>query len=98
MHSEQRQPWDRKTPLPPRAQQVYDFIEEYYLKHGWSPSIDEIGAKLGMSRISAHLHIGRLVVWGWVARERFKKRSVTPIAYLYDQSLKEGVDDQVNPE
>lgn len=48
---------------------VLDFIRKFRRKHGYSPSYDEMGAALGMSKSAVYCHVTRLVERGYLRRE-----------------------------
>ena len=57
--------------------QVFTAIKEFNKKHGFSPSIRELGSILGVSSPgSVHLHLDRLRKMGWISSEPHKARSI----------------------
>lgn len=61
-----------------RQKKVLDFIEAYTHKHGFPPSIREIGADVGLSSSSTvHSHLKALVKKGFLERELSKPRSMS---------------------
>lgn len=56
------------TPLGPTAQGVLQAIERYIKTHGYSPSLREIGAAVGIKLVSTvHGHLRRLEKSGYIA-------------------------------
>jgi len=54
-----------------RQRQVLDFISQYIQKHGYSPSLREIGDALGLSAVSTvHEHIAALERKGVIKKEK----------------------------
>jgi repressor LexA len=63
--------------LTRRQRQVLDVIQEFIDKHGYSPSLEEIGGKLGLSSVAtAHKHVTHLVQKGYVRRTWNQNRSI----------------------
>ena len=57
--------------------QVFQAIKEFNKKHGFSPSIRELGSILGISSPgSVYLHLDRLRKMGWISSEPHKARSI----------------------
>lgn len=48
---------------------VYDFVCAFRAEHGYSPSYDEMGAALGMSKSAVYCHVTRLAERGYIRRE-----------------------------
>ena len=64
-----------------KQQEVYDYIVSFSKKHGYSPSVREIGAAVGLSSSSSvHAHITALAEKGLINKERNKTRTLTPSA------------------
>jgi repressor LexA len=60
-----------------RQRQVYDFISEFVLKHGYSPSFDEIREELGLNSLATvHKHISNLEKKGLLTRDYNRSRSI----------------------
>jgi repressor LexA len=63
--------------LTRRQRQVLDVVEELIDKNGYSPSLEEIGEKLGLSSVATvHKHISHLVQKGYVQRAWNQNRSI----------------------
>lgn len=60
-----------------RQREVYDFINEFVKKNGYSPSFDEIGKGLSLSSLATvHKHISNLERKGLLKREQNRSRSI----------------------
>lgn len=73
-----------------RQRQVYDFLQEFMQKNGYSPSYEEIGAGLGLSSLATvHKHISNLEKKGMLKREYNRSRSidVLPVRGLFKKSV-----------
>lgn len=65
--------------LLPRDIEVYNFIVWYLKHHGFSPTLNEIGAKLLTQRQTIIRNINRLVAGGFIVRGKNKHRSLIPV-------------------
>jgi len=73
-----------------RQRQVYDFLQDFMQKNGYSPSYEEIGAGLGLSSLATvHKHISNLEKKGMLTREYNRSRSidVLPVRGLFKRSV-----------
>lgn len=52
--------------MSPKEKSVFDFIADYFLKFGYSPTQGEVARGCGMSRTLAMYYINRLVEKGVV--------------------------------
>ncbi len=60
-----------------RQRQVYDFIAEFVVRNGYSPSFEEIGEALGLSSLATvHKHISNLESKGLLKRDYNRSRSI----------------------
>jgi repressor LexA len=50
----------KKQHLPPRQQEVFDFITDYHRAHGFAPAYKEIAEALGLSGSTIVTYIGIL--------------------------------------
>jgi repressor LexA len=67
--------------LTRRQRQVLDIITEFIGRHGYSPSLEEIGTTLGLSSVATvHKHVTHLVHKGYVRRTWNQNRSIEPAA------------------
>jgi repressor LexA len=61
-----------------RRDRVRTFIGEFLAKHGYAPSVREIGRAVGLkSSSAAYYHLRALEAAGEVRRERFISRAIT---------------------
>jgi repressor LexA len=73
-----------------RQRQVYDFLQEFMQKNGYSPSFEEIGEGLGLSSLATvHKHITNLEKKGLLKREYNRSRSidVLPVRGLFRRQV-----------
>lgn len=64
--------------LTKRQKEILDFITEYTEKHGYSPSLEEIGGNFGLSSLSTvHYHLEKLRRAGFLEKETSKPRSIS---------------------
>src|SRR3982074_293186 len=60
-----------------RQRQVYDFLQEFIQRNGYSPSFEEIGDGLGLSSLATvHKHISNLEKKGLLTRDYNRSRSI----------------------
>jgi repressor LexA len=63
--------------LTRRQRQVYDTIRGFISRKGYSPSLEEIGAALGLSSVATvHRHVARLIEKGLLRKDANRSRSV----------------------
>jgi repressor LexA len=63
--------------LTRRQREVLDVIREFIGRQGYSPSLEEIGAELGLSSVATvHKHVTLLVEKGYVRRTWNQNRSI----------------------
>jgi repressor LexA len=63
--------------LTRRQREVLDVIRQLIEKNGYSPSLEEIGAELGLSSVATvHKHVSHLVQKGYVRRTWNQNRSI----------------------
>jgi repressor LexA len=66
--------------LTKRQRQILDFISSFQERRGYSPSLEEIAAHLGLSAVSTvHEHIANLACKGLVRRGWNRSRSIEPL-------------------
>lgn len=64
-------------PLTKRQRQILDFLNEFIDKHGYAPSLEEIGQRFGLSSLATvHKHLTNLQQKGFIRRAWNKSRSV----------------------
>ena len=60
-----------------RQRQIYDFIVAYARKHGYPPTVREIGAEVGLASPSTvHVHLAKLEDAGYLRRDPTKPRAL----------------------
>lgn len=60
-----------------RQKQVYDYIDEFVRRNGYSPSFEEIGEGLGLSSLATvHKHVSNLEKKGLLKRDYNRSRSI----------------------
>jgi repressor LexA len=63
--------------LSKRQRQIYDFVLEYTRKHGYPPTVREIGAEVGLASPSTvHAHLAKLEQAGYLRRDPTKPRAL----------------------
>jgi repressor LexA len=63
--------------ISPRQQKILDFIREYVRRHGYPPSVREIGAAVNLrSSSTVHGHLARLEAKGYLRRDPSKPRTI----------------------
>ena len=64
-------------PLTKRQRQILDFLNEFIDKHGYAPSLEEVGQRFGLSSLATvHKHLTNLQEKGFIRRAWNKSRSV----------------------
>ena len=64
--------------LTPKQQQVYDFIVSFSNRHGYPPSVREIGEAVGLkSPSTVHFHLKGLETAGLITKAEGKTRAIT---------------------
>jgi repressor LexA len=60
-----------------RQQEIFDFIVAYSRKHGYPPTVREIGAEVGLASPSTvHVHLAKLEDAGYIKRDPTKPRAL----------------------
>jgi repressor LexA len=63
--------------LSKRQREIYDFVVAYSRKHGYPPTVREIGAEVGLASPSTvHVHLAKLENAGYVRRDPTKPRAL----------------------
>lgn len=66
--------------LTRRQREIYDFVREFIQARGYSPSLEEIGEKFGLTSVATvHKHVQHLVEKGWLRKSWNRSRSVEPV-------------------
>lgn len=70
--------------LTRRQREVLDVIHDFIAECGYSPSLQEIGDRLGLSSVATvHKHVSHLVQKGYVRRGWNQNRSIEPVDERY---------------
>ncbi|MEB2345848.1 MAG: transcriptional repressor LexA [Deltaproteobacteria bacterium] len=65
--------------LTRRQREIYDFVCAFIDEQGYSPSLEEIGARFGLSSVATvHKHVHQLVGKGWLRKSWNRARSLEP--------------------
>lgn len=73
-----------------RQRQVYDFLQDFIQRNGYSPSFEEIGDGLGLSSLATvHKHISNLEKKGLLKRDYNRSRSidVLPVRGMFKRQV-----------
>jgi repressor LexA len=63
--------------LTKRQQEIFDFIKQYSRRHGYPPTVRDIGKAIGLTSSSTvHAHLGNLEKLGLVRRDPTKPRAL----------------------
>ena len=65
--------------LTKRQAEVLNFIKRYRKRHGYSPTLEEIGEHFEVNKVTVFEHVSELVRKGYVTRSRSEARSVVPV-------------------
>jgi repressor LexA len=66
--------------LTRRQREIYDFVCEFIQQHGYSPSLEEIGARFELTSVATvHKHVTQLVSKGWLRKAWNRARSLEPV-------------------
>ena len=66
------------APLTPKQAEIYDFIQVFTRKHGYPPSVREIGAAVKLkSPSTVHFHMKKLEQEGYILKADGKTRAIT---------------------
>src|SRR6195952_2713497 len=78
-HVRPRREWRKVTPvdLTKRQQEIFDFIKRYSAKHGYPPTVRDIGKAVGLASSSTvHAHLANLEKLGLLKRDPSKPRAL----------------------
>src|SRR5918997_1024214 len=63
--------------LTKRQQEIFDFIKKYSAKHGYPPTVRDIGKAVGLASSSTvHAHLANLEKAGLLRRDPAKPRAI----------------------
>lgn len=66
--------------LTRRQHEIYAFVCDFVAEHGYSPSLEEIGARFRLSSVATvHKHVQHLVEKGYLRKAWNRSRSVEPV-------------------
>lgn len=66
--------------LTRRQREIYDFVCSFIAEHGYSPSLEEIGARFELASVATvHKHVAQLVAKGWLRKSWNRSRSLEPV-------------------
>jgi repressor LexA len=75
--------------LSKRQQEIYDFIGSYLAKHGYPPTVREIGKAVGLhSSSTVHAHLGKLESLGVLKRDPTKPRAIEVLVQKAKRAVK----------
>ena len=75
--------------LTKRQQEIFDFIKKYSAKHGYPPTVRDIGKAVGLASSSTvHAHLSNLEKVGLLRRDPSKPRALE----LLDRAVEQAVD------
>lgn len=67
--------------LTRRQREIYDYVCDFISEHGYSPSLEEIGARFELASVATvHKHVAQLVAKGWLRKSWNRSRSLEPAA------------------
>ncbi|MDI3543317.1 MAG: repressor LexA [Candidatus Atribacteria bacterium] len=67
----------KKEGISPRQEEILLFIQDYYKKNGYPPTVREIGEGVGLlSSCTVHYHLEKLEEKGMIKRSRSKARTI----------------------
>src|SRR6185295_17820996 len=66
--------------LTRRQREIYDFVCTFIAEQGYSPSLEEIGARFELASVATvHKHVAQLVAKGWLRKSWNRSRSLEPV-------------------
>jgi repressor LexA len=66
--------------LTRRQREIYDFVCSFIAEQGYSPSLEEIGARFELASVATvHKHVAQLVAKGWLKKSWNRSRSLEPV-------------------
>jgi len=63
-------------PATPRQSQILTYVRDYIRENGYSPTLQEIGDHLDISKVTVFEHLTTLEERGLIERDRHKARSL----------------------
>jgi len=72
---------DPVQPLTKRQREILDYLQEFISKHGYAPSLEEVGRRFNLSSLATvHKHLTNLQEKGFIRRSWNRSRSVELLA------------------
>ena len=66
--------------LTRRQREIYDYVCTFIQENGYSPSLEEIGARFDLASVATvHKHVAQLVAKGWLRKAWNRSRSLEPV-------------------
>lgn len=65
--------------LTPRQRQAFEFIKRFISKNGFSPTLDELGQHMGVTKVTARQYVQALQRKGALRADRYAHRSLEPV-------------------
>lgn len=66
--------------LTRRQREIYDYVCTFITDNGYSPSLEEIGARFDLASVATvHKHVAQLVAKGWLRKAWNRSRSLEPV-------------------
>jgi repressor LexA len=66
--------------LTRRQREIYDYVCSFIAEQGYSPSLEEIGARFDLASVATvHKHVAQLVAKGWLRKSWNRSRSLEPV-------------------
>lgn len=68
-------------PLTKRQREILDYLQDYIQRHGYAPSLEEVGRRFGLSSLATvHKHLTNLQEKGFIRRSWNRSRSMELLA------------------
>ncbi len=78
--------------LTKRQKEIFDYIKRYLRKHGYPPTVREIGKALGLhSPSTVHAHLAKLEQSGLLRRDPTKPRAIELLVDRVKRAVRPGV-------
>ncbi len=65
--------------LTKRQSEILEFVKNYRQRHGYSPTLAEVGEHFDVNKVTVFEHVSALVRKGYVTRSHAEARSIVPI-------------------
>jgi repressor LexA len=78
--------------LTKRQQEIFDYIRRYWRKHGYPPTVREIGKAVGLTSSSTvHAHLANLEKFGLLRRDPTKPRAIELLVEKAKKTIRGGL-------